>query len=142
MDFKEKNKLAENLGKCLSIIPNDKYIKDLYEKTIKECNFYDGIEDVYTNRHYGKLKDFITRIIDFDKRNYKSEQLREFYPSFEFHYYFIEQMPKDLLSKRLYLYKKFMWHDNNPLFLVAKEIINNEIKKFYNENKIQLHVKK
>lgn len=142
MDFATTNRLVEHLGKCLAILPDDKYLRQLYNKMLKNCDFFDDFDETYSNKHIGLMKTFISKIADLDTSKYDPNKLRKLdYPSHEFQYYFMEQMPQDLLKKRLFLYKNFSWTDNNPLFVVATEIINNEIKKFYNDNKISLHLK-
>ena len=139
MTFEDKNRLVDYLGKCLKILPNDEYIRNLCLHYTDEL--FSDTEMVYDNITIGALKGFITSIIDFDTRNYNFHQIRHFDFSHEFHDYFIECMPKDLRDKKLYLLKNTRHTKRNPLEAVANDIVNDSIRLFYNENKLSLHLK-
>jgi hypothetical protein len=146
LSLSDKAKLAEHLKKCLVILPNDEYLKELAKK-LTDDNVYKDVDfttELDSNYIFGRLRMFISRCIisSFDElRNYYYyDELRSTYNNVLTDF-IIENMPKDLLHKKIHLLKIRSENEKNPLFHVAQELLTIEIKKYYEENKEFLHVK-
>lgn len=140
MKFDEKNKLREHLGKCLVILPNDKYLKKLFFSLMDDF-FSEEADENYTNRELGILRGFLTRnCIDWNDSRIDYSELNHI-DSNELTDSIINKIPKELLKQKMFFIRKANYYSRNPLEAVTCEIINNEIKSFYNKNKIMLHLK-
>jgi hypothetical protein len=139
MTLDEKNKLIYHLGECLLITPNDDYLKKLFiNLSVSDIN--DSCVLSYSKYEIGLLRAFLSKycIKDLDVFNeYDYNELRH---DFDLTNFIINNLPKDLFKMKMVMLKKQNWYNRNDLEKITNEIINNEIKKFYQDNQKYLHI--
>lgn len=133
MKKSEKENLLLSIGNALKIIPNDKYLQNLFFE-IKETEFSSPIESL-SNYELGRLKRFLfLHVIDWDYEQ-KKIKIENSVNCEETIKKFINSIPKHLLHSKIYFYKNTPYGKNksesNPIALLTAEIVDIQIKLFY-----------
>ena len=146
MKFQDKNIILERVSKLLEVLPNDKYVKKLFDDLFNELQIGENkvIPTVYTS---GLFSAFVKRhILDFKfpkiGTDYSIDEDLSWYNPTEIDIVierFFHFLPKDLFYKKIYSYEHCRYLERNELQEVFVESLNIAIRSFYIENKKKIH---